>query len=208
MAKIQAVVFDLFKTLIYQPDNEKQGGYRDLIHALGFKDEDYQNVRKIIMREAGLSDVAAIARRLAPDRAEQIDLPFFQKQIDRRIGQVRWYDETVFVLEKLKSRGLKIGLISNLSQPFARPFFDLGLAAYFDVVFFSFELGLLKPDQLLYHMMITKLGLPAEQIIMTGDQFSKDVEAPRKEGMQAVLLDRSGQEPGSIKTLEGIFDYL
>ncbi len=57
-------------------------------------------------------------------------------------------------------------------------------------------------------MMAKRLDISPSTALMTGDQIEKDVLGPKAVGMHAVHLDRKGKTPGSIATLEGVFDYL
>ena len=203
--KIKAVVFDLYGTLICSPDSIRP--YHNFFRKLGLTTEDLSVARRIVMTEC-LETFEAAAQRLKPGVA--IDFTECYQELARKLEATHPYPETKAVLTELKRRGLKIGLISNLSWHFKQPFLDLGLADYFDQLVYSFAVGWVKPEPQIYQLMIDLLGLKPEQILMTGDQFAKDVEAPRAAGLQAVHLDRAGNHktPGSIATLDGIFQYL
>jgi putative hydrolase of the HAD superfamily len=202
---IKAVVFDLYKTLISEPQGKGISPYRNLYSQLGLPEEDYLTARRIFMTEY-LGSFEAVAERLVP--GARIDTAECHRLYEEAVAAIALYPEVELVLDELKKRGLLVGLISNLSTLFKRPFFELGLADYFDQIVFSFEVGFVKPNSEIYRIMIRRLGLRPEEIIMTGDQYSKDVDAPRLAGMQAVHLDRSGKSPGSIPDLTHIFQYL
>lgn len=199
---IKAVVFDLYNTLVCDSGISP---LRKLFSQLGFNVEESIVARRIVMTEK-LESFEAMVERLKP--GAQVDITECNLLLERAIASTMVYSEVKSVLAELKKRGLAIGLISNLSANYRRPFFELGLADYFDQTIFSFEFGSVKPDPLIYKHMISLLGLRPEEIIMTGDQISKDVEAPRIAGMQAVHLDRSGQYSDSIPNLTHIFKYL
>ena len=61
----------------------------------------------------------------------------------------------------------------------------LGVADCFDVFVTSAEVGVMKPDAHIYHVVLERLGIaPAEAIFV--DDFIQNVEAARRLGMQAV----------------------
>ena len=109
---------------------------------------------------------------------------------------------------KLKEQKIQLGLISNLASPYKSPFFDLGLNDYFDEVLFSCDIGLRKPDQLIYQKMMERIGINPAQSLMTGDKVHADVDGPKSIGMNAVHLDRSNNSSESISSLKGVFQYL
>ena len=62
---------------------------------------------------------------------------------------------------------------------------DLGVADCFDVFVTSAEVGVMKPDAHIYHIVLERLGMaPAEAIFV--DDFIQNVEAARRLGMQAI----------------------
>ena len=91
--------------------------------------------------------------------------------IENEVKSVKLYPETLSVLQKLKDRGLKLGLISNSAFSYKTPFYDLGLDLYFDTTLFSFEVGMKKPNLEIYKLSLQKLDVLPEQCIMIGDKI-------------------------------------
>lgn len=60
----------------------------------------------------------------------------------------------------------------------------------FDVAVFSAEVGLAKPDPQIYHFILQKLGVVAEEAVFIDDSIG-NVEAARKVGLQTVHFRRS-----------------
>ena len=69
----------------------------------------------------------------------------------------------------------------------------LGLEDCFDGVFLSHEMRLAKPDAEIYHSMLQRLGVRAEDCWFV-DDAQVNVEAARKEGLQAEWLDVKNED--------------
>lgn len=98
--------------------------------------------------------------------------------------------ETIEVLEYLKEKKIKIGLISNTTQTITRILEKFDLNKYFDAVMFSYEEGLLKTDPDMFKKLLKKLKVKADDVIMVGDSLPTDVIGSRNAGIRSILLDR------------------
>lgn len=204
MANIQAVVFDLYGTLIYLADETKP--YARLFADIGLQTpEEFRRARRIAITE-DFDSLASLVRRIRPHA--QIDLESYQQKIEKERASASLYPETRKVLEQLRDQKIRLGLISNLASPYKKPFFDLGLNSYFDKILFSCDVGLRKPDPRIYQKIIEHFGINPVQALMTGDKVHADVDGPKLIGMNAVLLDRTNNSQNSISTLDGVFQYL
>ncbi len=203
MEKIQAVIFDLYNTLIYLADDTKP--HKGLFTAIGLQTpEELSQAYQIATTEA-FDNLADLIKRIKP--SAQINLEPYQKEIEKERASATLYPETINVLNELKKRNLPLGLISNLASPYKKPFFDLGLNEYFNEILFSCDAGLKKPNLKIYQEMIKKLKVEPAQALMTGDNVKNDVEGPKSIGINAVHLDRTNTTTKSISSLEGIFLY-
>jgi putative hydrolase of the HAD superfamily len=118
------------------------------------------------------------------------------------------YDDVVDVLEELKKRGLKIILLCNASENNVEPVLEkFDLRRLFDLVFLSFEEGLLKNDKLFYEKALKKLKLNKKDVIVVGDSVQSDIKGAENAGLKGVLIDRKNSRdyPDKILTL---FDLL
>src|SRR5437667_6956349 len=77
---------------------------------------------------------------------------FFEQVYDRFRDSDGWilFPETVEVLDELKHRGLKIGVISNFDDRIYSVMRSLGILSYFDAVTISSETGYCKPDRRIF----------------------------------------------------------
>ena len=92
-------------------------------------------------------------------------------------------------LEILKSRGLKLGIITNGHSFQQQSKIDaLEIRGFFEVVLVSAELNIKKPDARIYQVALEKLGVSANQTWMVGDHVVNDVLGARDAGMTGIWL--------------------
>ena len=96
------------------------------------------------------------------------------------------------VLEALRERGYRVGLISNTGMTPGSLFRDylqeLGVLHHFDALVFSDEVGLSKPAPGIFQRALDALGVPAAQAAHVGDSLRSDVAGAKGAGMAAVWL--------------------
>lgn len=94
------------------------------------------------------------------------------------------------ILEELKARGLKLGLISNTTSRTV-PFELLeqyGIDAFFDCVLLSAVEGCRKPGTAMFEKACGLLGVEAGQCVYVGDQVAKDIAGAYGAGYRAGIL--------------------
>lgn len=62
----------------------------------------------------------------------------------------------------------------------------LDLEKYFDAVFTAREMKLQKPDPAYFRYVVEHLGCPANETVMVGDGYAKDMEGAKTAGMRAI----------------------
>lgn len=145
----------------------------------------------------------------------KLDLAIDAERVAFRVyeefGQVgRWsaYDDVRPAFERLTSRGIRIGLISNWDKRLSGLMDGLGLSAMLDVVISSAEVGLRKPDPRIFELASRRLGVRPEMAAHVGDHLYADVLGAEAVGMIPVLIDRhDGPSPEHvpfIRTLDEI----
>ena len=92
------------------------------------------------------------------------------------------------LLSELKSRGLKLGVISNWSERLEVLLERTELACYFDVVVCSATEKMEKPDPALFHLALERMGVKPGQALHTGDHPEQDGGAAAV-GMEFVMID-------------------
>ncbi len=99
---------------------------------------------------------------------------------------------TVEALERLKSAGLKLAIVSNADGRVEADAKRFGIAQYFDVIIDSHVVGIEKPDPRIFHLALSRLGVGAEEAMFTGDIYSIDMLGARAAGITGTLIDCHG----------------
>ena len=103
------------------------------------------------------------------------------------------YPFTYTVLEFLKSRGLKIGIITNGKVIIQNPKLEmLGLKKYTDAIVISGALGIQKPSPEPFLEAATLLSEKPENLLYVGDHPLCDVEGSRNAGFTPVWVKTHG----------------
>ena len=174
-----AVLFDLYGTLV---DADERRLSRRLPSALGVSRAAWMGLLRGGLLTTAFADedafVSTIARTLAPARpdAEAICRGLLRAELDA----VHLVPGSVSLLNFLKRRGLKLGLVSNLASPFKEPVGRLGLEALFDAFAFSCDEGHTKPDPEIYRRALARLGVEPSEALFVGDSVPNDVRRPQR----------------------------
>ena len=108
------------------------------------------------------------------------------------------------LLDSLRRRGLKLGLVSNAFDPgwlLRRDLDRMGIGARLDAAVFSSEVGKRKPHPAIYEAVLSDLGVSPERALFVGDRLVEDVRGPAELGMitvQAVWV-RADENPDGIE---------
>jgi len=121
-----------------------------------------------------------------------------------REGARRLDSTTHAMLEALRKRGLKLGLVSNAADPpedLRRELGDSGIAERIDYAVFSSEVGRRKPDAEIFERALEALGVPPEAALFVGDRLEEDVRGAAELGMTTVqaLWFRADQHPDGVE---------
>jgi putative hydrolase of the HAD superfamily len=93
------------------------------------------------------------------------------------------------LLEALRGRGLKLGLVSNAFDPgwlLHRDLEQMGLAERLDFSVFSSEVGKRKPHPAIFERALEALTVTAEDTVFVGDRLYEDVRGAAELGMTTV----------------------
>lgn len=208
---IKAVFFDLFQTLVrYDPPREELvvqvlrdlGIDRDpdifcgpLIaadefmygeisrHPLSLRSTEekiglYIEHQRIMLREAGIDADETLLRKLL-GRMQQFSM------------NLVLFDDVTPALTDLKSRGLILGMISNVEQDMADTFNKLDLNKWLEIVVTSQDAGANKPQPEIFQEALRQARVQPSDALYVGDQYKVDVIGATSAGMKGVLIDRT-----------------
>ena len=97
---------------------------------------------------------------------------------------------TPALLEALRDRGLKLGLVSNAFDPgwlLHRDLEQMGLADRLDFAVFSSEVGKRKPHPAIFEHALEALGVESAAALFVGDRLYEDVRGAAEVGMSTAL---------------------
>ncbi|MCA1830547.1 MAG: HAD family hydrolase [Actinomycetota bacterium] len=122
---------------------------------------------------------------------------------DALVRSVRIAPETIDVLEKLRADGLKLGLVSNVSQLPELLWRDIeafGIRKLMDGVSFSSEVGIRKPRPQIFQHCLEQVACAPERAVFVGDRLVDDIAGASAVGMKTVLTRQYRDEtPEEIK---------
>jgi len=201
---LRAVVFDVDFTLARPGPDLGPEGYRELGRRYGL---DLDPSRYEQARAAALAEVR---RHPELDHDEEMWVLFTERVIQGMGGrrntydaavemERRWaqsahfelYEDALPVLEDLRGRGLRLGLLSNSSRDLDEFVHHHGLAV--DAVLTSHVHGKTKPHETIFRALLEQLEVSACDAVMVGDTIEDDIEGALAVGMHALLVDRHGR---------------
>ena len=100
-------------------------------------------------------------------------------------------------LDRLKARGLTLGVVSNWVWSLPELLHALDLVRLFDFVVASARVGFEKPHLEIFRHALTQAGVSASEVIHVGDHVDADVQGAIAAGISPVLIDRVGRYPAS-----------
>lgn len=199
---IKAVIFDAFGTVVQIPKGVHP--YRQILkegirQGRRPKPEDAHVVMTNKLSIKGAAEHFGI--EVTQERLDTI-----QQSLDDELASIKPYPDGQEAIELLQCEGIKVGICSNLAMPYGAAVKRLypNLGAYG----FSYEIGVLKPDLLIYRatcdLLQVELGNFFDgpgQIAMIGDSQRCDRDGPRAFGIKGFYLDRQGNGETAFNNL-------
>lgn len=132
---------------------------------------------------------AAMCSRLAPELHEDARAIY-----DNWVKNLHPVDGMPDLVADVKKRGVKLFLLSNISQKFSKEYVDTpwvkSVFSLFDGLVFSSRLNIIKPNPKIYTHLLETYNLQAEECIFVDDNAA-NVAAATSLGITAILFDGS-----------------
>jgi putative hydrolase of the HAD superfamily len=133
---------------------------------------------------------AGVPRRAAPAAVERLRVEHDGFNLWRRVPP-----EVPGALERVRSRGIPLALVSNSEGKLGALLQRIGLGEAFDLVVDSALEGVRKPDPEIFWRACRRLGVEPARCLYAGDIPDVDVVGARRAGLEAVLIDAVGIHP-------------
>jgi HAD superfamily hydrolase (TIGR01509 family) len=192
----KAVVFDLFQTLIpIAPGLPLSELFCKVAHLQdGEGTVNWQGLYNLacVGRYPGAAEVIRETCRdigVCPDESV-LDTVVKQRAERHLYGFDNIDQDLVDYLDKLRSAGFKISLLSNSDSELVSLFWESPLNGLFDDVIFSHEVGLAKPDPAIFSLACARLQLPPSECLFVGDGANREFDGARSVGMKTALVMR------------------
>ena len=105
------------------------------------------------------------------------------------------YPDVMTTLETLSESGVRMGIISNTTNPEfikEKELLQAGLSRFFEFTIFSSVTPYRKPHPSIFNAAISRLNVKPENILFVGDDLKMDVIGAQAVGMPAAWLNRNG----------------
>jgi HAD superfamily hydrolase (TIGR01509 family) len=131
---------------------------------------------------------------------ESLGLDTSELEGDELLGIIGWapwpgvnpFPDTIDVLEILRQRNYKIGLLTNSFLPMWMRDKELeayNLLHYFDARLTAADIGFVKPHPDIYHALLDRLEVSPKQAVFVGDRPKNDIAGANAVGLHSVLMD-------------------
>ena len=197
MADIKAVIFDA-------------GGV--LHESFGMKAE----LRRVLNLDAATVD-RLVAKQIRLLGSGRIDESEFWRQVRSEYGvrkvhlaenllglifkqTLKPHAPVTELIRELRENGIKLAVLSNTIEPHAKVLREAGVYDGFDFVLLSHELGMRKPDPMVYRKALSVLGTAPQATVFVDDD-PVNVDAAKAAGMRGILFGDPASSVAQIRAL-------
>jgi len=189
---IKAVLFDLDNTLIdfMQMKRNSCGAAISAMIDAGLKVKKEKALKRLfkLYDKYGLEE-KTIFQKFLKGEVGRVDYRILANAIvayrNVRTSYLAPFPHTDYVLIKLKSKGIKLAIVSDAPKLKAwLRLMAMKIGNFFDVVVTYEDTGKLKPHKLPFKAALTKLNLKPQECLMVGDMPHRDIEGAKKLGMK------------------------
>jgi len=194
--KYQAVIFDLFGTLIENfVRTEYENVLAEMASILNTPFRDFQRIWLDSFPER-VTGVHATQKESIEYICHKLNVSVTEAQVDHAFRVRLDYTKRSMIprrdaletLSYLKTKGYKLGLISDCSGEIPIVWESTPLAPFFQVTVFSCVAGIKKPDPRIYHLATDELKVRPQDCLYVGDGSSQELTGAKKVGMHPVLI--------------------
>lgn len=205
---ISVVLFDLDDTLFAHRE-AVQAGIRAHAHRLGYGGDpaahgrrwyelEEHHYHRYLAGEIGFEQQRR-ARAIDFAAANGVHLDdeaaghWFADYFDRYVENWRLHPDAVPVLDELRERGIRLGVITNGELDYQlRKIRAVGLDERLEHVIASGDVGAVKPDPRIFAIACERFAVEPGAALYVGDRLATDAVGAASAGLTGVFLDRVG----------------
>ncbi|HEY1682034.1 MAG TPA: HAD family hydrolase [Candidatus Tumulicola sp.] len=217
--RLGAVLFDLDDTL-----HDDTFAYRDAAEEVAREIAVERGIDAVALTAAYVAEAEGFWHRLSPDALEEtmegVRRRLWRNALDR-VGIAdpalalrsaeRYHDyrkkryvpfpQTAAVLAAERGRGRRLGLVTNgFSETHREKIELLRLGEFFDAIFIADEVGMVKPDPLLFAHACRTLETAPAHAAMVGDRYDRDMSGALEAGLATIWLNvRNEPLPAGVR---------
>lgn len=197
---LEAVLFDLHDTLVYLKNPISSGEISEFLLKRGYEiypqswDAASHYVGMIDYPKHGYNSWQAYLKQIL-NRLDVVVNTETVEELARLYQQRNTYvlfPEAASVVIKAKQLNLKTAIVTTIArfifQSAIKP-----IQQYFDTITTGYEAGCEKSNPKMHKQTLERLGVPAKEAIMIGDELLVDIKIPKKLGMHTIFLDRENK---------------
>jgi HAD superfamily hydrolase (TIGR01549 family) len=198
LAKIKAILFDLYWTLAYVKKGEgvTDEEISDYLFSRGYEVSPQQLraawsfVAFVDYPKYGYKNWRSYFSRILWRLKVKVDeetLETVANRFERRPYLLQ--QDAADALEKAKKNGFKTAIVTTIACFQFKEAIE-PIEKYFDFIMTGYEAGCDKTNPNMYRKVLEILNVKPEEAVMIGDNVQTDVLLPKKLGIRAILLDR------------------
>ena len=196
---IRNIVFDIGNVLV-------AFRWREYFAEFGYSKEIYDRLAKATAMSpvwneydrGALTEEELLQRFIANDPELE---PQIRETLSDLDGLLRLYDYAVDWVKELKAKGYGVYYLSNYSWPALRDCSkELEFLPYMDGGILSFMEKVIKPDAAIYHLLLNRYGLKAEECVFLDDS-PKNIDGAHAVGMHGIVFESKEQAIEELRKL-------
>jgi putative hydrolase of the HAD superfamily len=198
---IKGVIFDYGRVLAWTQHQEPRAAWeRRLGLAPGALTRAVHNEHSWIAAQRGTISIDAhwqevsTALRLTPEDTAALRAAFYAGDVLNV--------ELVACIDRLRTSGLRIGLLSNFSADLRTMLAQQDLLRRFDALAISAELGLMKPDVAAYQAVLAMMQLEAHTCVFI-DDLPANIAAAQAAGLHGIVFEDNASCLAALTRLLG-----
>lgn len=127
---------------------------------------------------------------------------------DTSTYHLRLYEWSLPILEKLKSNGKKVYLLSNAQRSFTYHEMEkLDIVKYFDRIYISSDHGVKKPNPEFFHILMETEGLESKDCLFLGNDQTCDIMGAQGVGMDTWYV-HTNCSPEYTDSVKATYEFL